>query len=333
MSFIDSIKSRAASNLKTIVLPEGQDQRVVDAARILTDERLAKVIVLASAAEISKSATELEQNELFKVIDTDKSDMRAKLAQAFHERRSHKGVSLEDAEVAVGDRLYFAAMMLATGVADGMVAGSIASTGSVLRAAFQCVGTAPGIKTGSSSFAMELAQPSPAGDDVIFFADCAVNPNPTPHQLCDIALATAKSYDALIGHKPRIAFLSFSTKGSAKHELVDRTLEAFELTKQRVQADGLDMVVDGELQLDSALVPGVAESKCPDSAIGGRANILIFPDLQSGNIAYKLTQRLAGAGAYGPILQGLVKPINDLSRGCSVEDIVGVSAITACQAE
>ncbi len=333
MSFIESIKSRAAANPKTIVLPEGQDPRVIDAARILAEEKIAKIVVLASDAEIESSANDLGANDSTEIIDIDKSKMRDQLARAFFERRAHKGLSVEDAEEAIGDRLYFAAMMLATGAADGMVAGSIASTGNVLRAAFQCVGTAPGIKTGSSSFAMELSQPTPAGEDVILFADCAVNPNPTPPELCDIAVATAKTYSSLIGSTPRVAFLSFSTKGSAKHELVDRMREAFELTQKRAEEDGLDIIVDGELQADSALVPAVARSKCPDSPIEGTANILIFPDLQSGNIAYKLTQRLASAGAYGPILQGLSKPINDLSRGCSVDDIVGVCALTACQAE
>jgi phosphate acetyltransferase len=201
----------------------------------------------------------------------------------------------------------------------------------MLRASFNCVGTAPGIKIGSSCFVMDLERPTEAGDNVLLYADCGVNPNPDADQLIDIAMATCDTYRALMGRTPKVAFLSFSTYGSAKHEILDKMVEATAKFKAKIEAENLDIIADGELQADAALVPSVAASKAPASALKGAANVLIFPDLNAGNISYKLTQRLAGAGAYGPILQGLARPINDLSRGCSAEDIYGVAAITVCQ--
>jgi phosphate acetyltransferase len=230
------------------------------------------------------------------------------------------------------NRLFFGNLMVNKGLANGMVAGSIASTADMLRSAFNCIGTAKGIKTASSCFLMDLATPSPAGDDTLIFADCGVNPNPDAAGLVDIAIATIKSHQALIGTQPRLAFLCYSTKGSAAGELVDKMAQATEMTKARVAELGIDAIVDGELQADAALVPKVAAQKAPGSPVEGKANILIFPDLNCGNICYKMTQRLAKAEAYGPILQGLAKPVNDLSRGCSAEDIAGVATITACQA-
>ena len=209
---------------------------------------------------------------------------------------------------------------------------SVASTPDMLRAAFHCVGTAAGISIGSSNFVMELASPTEAGDDVLLYADCGVNPNPTAEELVDIALATAQTRQALMGGQQNVAFLSFSTKGSAQHELVEKMSRAADLTRRRVEEEGLPYAVDGEMQADAALVPAVASKKAPGSPVAGKANVLIFPDLQAGNICYKITERLAGANAYGPILQGLAKPINDLSRGCSADDIVGVAAVTVCQA-
>ena len=331
MSFIEQIKERAKSARKKIVLPEGQDPRVIEAARGIAAQEIATVLLIGSEEELD-GQTGLDQAGI-ELIDHRRSELCEELAEAFQARRAHKGVTIEDAREQLKDRLYFGNMLVAKGLADGLVAGSIASTGAMLRAAFQCIGTADGIATGSSCFVMELKEPAPSGDDVLIFADCGVNPEPSPEQLCDIAIATAQTHKALVGTQPRVAFLSFSTKGSASHPLIDRTIAAVDITRKRIDSGDLDIVLDGELQGDSALVPSVAQAKCPDSPVGGSANILIFPDLQAGNIAYKLTQRLAGAAAYGPILQGLAKPVNDLSRGCSSDDIVGVSAITACQAQ
>lgn len=222
--------------------------------------------------------------------------------------------------------------MVRNNMADGLVAGSIASTADMLRAAFHCIGTAPGIKSASSTFVMDLKTPAPAGDEYLLFADCGVNPNPDAQGLVDIAMATSTTYRALFGKQPKVAFLSFSTRGSAEHELLEKVTAAAAAFKAKVEAEGLDILTDGELQADAALVPSVNAQKAPGSTIGGQANVLIFPDLNAGNIAYKLVQRLAGAGAYGPVLQGLAKPLNDLSRGCSDDDIVAEMAITACQA-
>lgn len=318
---------------KTIVLPEGQDPRVLNAARKIVDQNIANVIILATDQDLEEAGTNCNfDNDRLQRLDYLNTPAREELAAAFHKARQHRGVTLEQAKSQVKNRLYFGDLMVRTGMADGLVAGSIASTPDMLRAAFHCIGTATGIKTASSCFIMDLEKPSPAGDNTLLYADCGVNPNPDAAQLVDIAVATAQTHKALLGGEQRVAFLSFSTKGSARHELVNKVTDATKQTKDRVAHEQLNMIVDGELQADAALVPDVAASKCPDSEIKGRANILIFPDLQAGNIAYKLTQRLAGAAAYGPILQGLAHPVNDLSRGCSADDIVGVAAITACQA-
>jgi phosphate acetyltransferase len=245
--------------------------------------------------------------------------------------RAKKGCTMDKALKTMSDRIYFSAMMVRNGKADALVAGSIASTADMLRAAFQCIGTAPGIKIGSSCFVMDLATPAPNGENTLMFADCAVNPNPNAEQLVDIALATAATYRSLFGKQPKVAFLSFSSFGSAEHELLEKVVAAAKLCKERVAAENLDIIVDGELQADAAIVPSVAKSKAAGSAIQGDANVLIFPDLNAGNICYKLVQRLGKADAFGPVLQGLAKPMSDLSRGCSAEDIVGASAIAICQ--
>lgn len=332
MGLLESLLPKAQAAHKTIVLPEGHDPRVMEAAAKIAKKGIARVIVLATPEERAKSAANvslsgLQVNVLNYLVAPEKDRLMLRL----HELRRAKGMTPEQARDTIQNRLYFGNMMVREGLADGLVAGSIASTPDMVRTAFQCVGTAAGIRFGSSCFVMELAKPTDSGEEVLFYADSGVNPNPTAEQLVDIAVATIKTHKALIGGQSRVAMLSFSTKGSAKHELVDKMVQATALTKARVEELGLDAIVDGEVQADAALVPSVASKKCPTCAIRGDANILIFPDLNAGNIGYKLTERLAGANAYGPIMQGLAKPVNDLSRGCTADDIVGVAAITVCQ--
>jgi phosphate acetyltransferase len=332
MPIIDTFIEKARQADKTIVLPEGQDPRVVTAANKIITENVAKAIVIGTEEEIAESCRKAGiADRKFEQLDHTTSDLINPFAEEFCEIRKKKNMTVEKAVLYMQSRIFFGAMMVRKGEADGMVAGSIAATADMLRASFMVIGTADGISTGSSSFVMDLASLTPSGDNVLIYADCAVNPNPDAKQLADIAISTAKTCDALLGVQPKIAFLSFATKGSASHELLDKVVEATEITKKRISDEGLDILVDGELQADSAIVPAVAAKKCPDSTLDGAANILIFPDLNAGNICYKLTERLAGAKAYGPILQGLKKPLNDLSRGCSAEDIYGVAAITVCQ--
>lgn len=334
MDLLKQISLRAKGSGRTIVLPEGQDPRVIKAANLAVQESVAKIIVLGTPEEISfsENAAGMKLAEAVKVIDYTKDALLETLAEAFYEKRKAKGITLEEARQALLDkRIFFGAMMLDINLADGLVAGSIASTGDMLRAAFQCVGTAPGIKLASSTFLMGLREPTAAGDEVICFADCAVNPCPTAEQMVDIALATARTYRSLIGKQPKVAFLSFSSKGSAKHELVDKVAKAAEMTRAKFEELHFDAIVDGEIQADAAIIPAIAVQKNPGGAIKGDANVLIFPDLQSGNICYKLVQRLGGATAFGPVVQGVAKPINDLSRGCSAEDIYANICLTVGQ--
>ena len=335
MSVLDTLNARARSVQKTVVLPEGQDPRVITAANKAMDLGIAaKIIVLGSEAEIAAACKEAGVTERkFETIDYLNSDLFNAFVEEFTEMRKAKGMTPEKAAATMKSRIYFGAMMCRKGMADGLVAGSIASTADMLRAAFHCIGTKKGMKIASSCFVMDLATPAPAGDEVLLFGDCGVNPNPDAEQLVDIAMATADTYRALIGKTPKVAFLSFSTMGSAEHEILEKVKAAAAMLKEKIAAEGLDMEADGELQADAALVPSVAKSKAPESKVAGGANVLIFPDLNAGNICYKLVQRLAHADAYGPVLQGLAKPLNDLSRGCSADDIVGQIAITACQAE
>ncbi len=335
MELMHRLAPRAKTNPRRIVLPEGQDPRVLEAAAKLQRDALCQPIVLGNPAQLAQAEAEagISLRELnIPTLDPATSDEGNRLATILFERRRAKGLTETQSAAIVREMpLYFGALMLNAGMADGMVAGSIASTADVLRAAFHCVGTAPGIRIGSSCFVMDLVQPTESGDTTLLFADCGVVPNPNADQLVDIAQATALTYRALFSKRPILGFLSFSTKGSSDHPLVDKVRHATEHTLERFAQMQIDAVIDGELQADAALVPDIAARKCPKSNVQGNANVLIFPDLQAGNIAYKLVQRLAGARAYGPILQGLAKPINDLSRGCSARDIVGATLITICQ--
>jgi len=335
MVLLETLLPKAQAAHGTIVLPEGQDPRVMEAAAKIAKKGIARVIVLATPEERAKSAANisfagLNVTVLNHLVTPDKERLMLRLL----ELRKHKGMTPEQAKELIKNRIYFGDMMVREGMADGLVAGSIASTADMVRTAFQCVGTAEGIKFGSSCFVMELKEPTAGGEEVLFFADSGVNPDPTPEQLVDITVATIKTQKALLGGQARVAMLSFSTKGSGgKGPLVEKMARATELAQARIDDLGLDAVIDGELQADTAIVPAVALKKAPGSALKGDANILIFPDLNAGNISYKLTERLAAAKAYGPIMQGLAKPVNDLSRGCSPDDIVGVAAITVCQTE
>jgi len=330
MSLMEQIWQKARSNKKKIVLAEGIEPRVLIATDKIIKEGLADIVLLGNAEKIRQIAKENNANiEGAEIIEPASSDKFEEYSQYFFELRKNKGMTIEKARETIKNELYYGTMMVKLGHADGMVAGSINTTGDLLRPALQIVKTSPGIKIVSSAFVMILPNKQYGDDGILLFADCAVNPNPNAEELASIAVSTAKTAKALAGIEPRVAMLSFSTKGSAKHELVDKVVEATRIAKELAP----DLQIDGELQADAALVPKVGSSKAPGSNVAGKANVLVFPDLQAGNIGYKLVQRLAGAEAIGPVSQGFAKPINDLSRGCSSDDIVNVTAITAVQAQ
>ncbi len=330
MSVLDSIKEKAKADVKHILLPEGSEERTVQAARIITDEKIAKVTLLGDEEEIKKVAEKFNVclcgiDIINPLTDPDFEHY----ATGFYELRKAKGMTPEKARETIKNTLFYACMMIKEGKADGMVSGAINTTGNTLRPGLQIIKMAKGINTISSCFIMEIPNKEYGDNGLMLFGDCAININPNPDELASIAIATANTAKTLLGMDPTVAMLSFSTKGSAKHENVDKVTAA--LAKVKELAPDLD--VDGELQADAAMVPKVAALKAPGSKVAGHANVLIFPDLQAGNIGYKLVQRLAGAEAVGPVSQGFAKPINDLSRGCSIADIVSVVAITAVQAQ
>ena len=330
MNIIKNFKQRAASDLQKIVFAEGSDKRIIQGAARIEEEGIAQVVVLGNESEIKASAENLDADlSGVEIIDPENSEYIEEFKNEFYELRKHKDISKEDAEKAIKDPLYFGTMMIYTDKASGMVAGAANATGNVLRPAFQIVKTAEGISTVSGAMIMVLKDKSFGADGVMVFSDCAVNPAPNSEQLAEIAITTAETAETLANLNPKVAMLSFSTMGSAKHENVDNVKNAVKIAHENAP----ELNLDGEMQADAALVESVAERKAPESKIAGQANVLVFPDLQSGNIGYKLVQRLAGAEAIGPILQGLAAPINDLSRGCSVEDVVNLTAITAVQAQ
>jgi phosphate acetyltransferase len=332
MSLVEQIRAKAKNNLKTVVLPESYDERMLFAAQQVAELGLAKVVILGNKGEVENAASAKGVNlSGVEILDPATAPKLSAYTDALVELRKSKGLSRDDALklLTAKDNLYFAGMMVREGDADGEVAGATGTTGDVLRAAFQTVGTAPGIKTVSSFFLMITKTASFGENGIILFADCAVNPNPDAQALAEIAVATGRNCKSFLDVPARVAMLSFSTKGSASHPDADKVLKAMNIAK----SIDPNMQIDGELQADAALLPKVGEKKAPGSPVAGKANVLIFPDLDAGNIAYKLVERVAGAEAVGPIIQGLAKPVNDLSRGCSVEDIVNVVAITAVQAQ
>lgn len=330
MELIEKIKAAAAKDLKRIILPEAEEERTLRAGDQCIAESLAEIILIGNPEKIAAQAAKFGLTNVgkAKIVDPANNPDKERYVELMLQIRGAKGLTREQAEKLIVDPLYLAVMMIKAGDADGEVAGANNATGDVLRPAFQYVKTKPGVSVVSGAFLMMV--PKEFGNDgLMVFADCAVHPNPTAEELAQIAVETGRTTRVITGMEPRIAMLSFSTKGSAKHEMVDKVVTATKLAKE--MDPSLD--IDGELQADAAIIPAIGEKKAPGSKIAGHANVLVFPTLEVGNIAYKLVQRMARAEAIGPVLQGMAAPINDLSRGCSVSDIVNLVAITACQAQ
>lgn len=329
MSFIENIKIRAKSKKMKIVLPESMDKRVMEAAAIASNEGIADIIIIGKDEVLKESAKGFDISKAT-IIDPDTSEITEELINKLVEIRKNKGLTYDEAKkYLLTDYMYYACMLVKTGRADGVVSGACHSTANTLRPALQIIKTKPGVLLVSAFFLMVVPDCEYGANGTFIFADAGLEQNPTPERLAAIAGSSAESFKLLVQKEPIVAMLSHSTKGSAKHADVDKVVEATKLAKTNFP----QYKIDGELQLDAALVPSVASSKAPNSEVAGHANVLVFPDLDSGNIGYKLVQRLAKAEAYGPITQGIAAPINDLSRGCSTEDIVGVIAITAVQAQ
>jgi phosphate acetyltransferase len=321
MSFIEQLRKNAAPKGKTIVFPEGTEKRTLEAVAHILAGNIVKPILLGSEAQIMQLAAELGTSLAgAQIIDPQTAPQAAEYADAYFQLRQHKGISREDARNAVENPLFFAAFLVRNGIADGAVAGAENTTGDVMKAAIQVVGLAKNMSVVSSSFLMMM----PDGQ-ILTFADCAVVPDPNPEQLASIAAAAAGTHEKLTAEKPKIALLSFSTMGSAKHPLADKVIAAKAIAARNFP----HLDIDGEMQFDAAFIPAIGQKKAPNSPVAGKANVFVFPDLNAGNIGYKLVQRLAKAEAIGPVVQGLAKPYNDLSRGCSVDDIVNVAAICA----
>lgn len=330
MSFINDIKVRAKKEIKTIVLPEAEDLRTLKAVDIISKDEFCKIVLVGNIEETKKMA---EENNLdiskAEILNPEASELYNEFVESFYELRKHKGMTEEESKKLMKNPVFFGMMMLKTGRADGLVSGACHSTADTLRPALQILKTAPNTELVSTFSVMDVPNCEYGENGVFVFADCGLNQNPNEEELSEIAISTAKSFRQIIGKEPKVAMLSYSTYGSAKADEVDKVRNATQLAKQKDSS----LLIDGEMQFDAAIIPSIGESKAPGSNVAGRANTMVFPDLQAGNIGYKLVERLAKAQAYGPICQGMAKPVNDLSRGCKAEDIVGVVAITCVQAQ
>ncbi len=330
MSFINDIKQRAKQDIKTIILPESNDLRVIKATEQVLKEGYSDIILIGNKEEIKKIAQENNIDiSKAKIVDPLKSDKFSEYAEKFYELRKAKGMTLDKAKEIMKDNVYFGMMMVKQGDGDGLVSGACHSTADTLRPALQILKTAPGTKLVSAFFLMVVPNCEYGENGAFVFGDCGLNEYPDPEALSEIAISSSKSFKQLVGKEPKVAMLSYSSYGSAHSPLTDKVVEATKLLKEKMP----ELIADGELQLDAAIIPEIAASKAPGSPLKGEANTLIFPDLDAGNIGYKLVQRFAKAEAYGPLCQGIARPVNDLSRGCSAEDIAGVVAITAVQAQ